>query len=196
MSTILTPWIQLSVYSIGVWLNLQNLLIQRANCILLKYSNLMYSKEYLKFSFNYKIILCSLLQIKTQNYLTNNSSKKYFPIIFKTTSNVITVMTLIFFILFALVTQVNIVVLVAKSSLVKVTQSCPTLCNPMDYTIPEILQVRILEWVAIPLLQGIFPTQRLNLGLPQCRQILYLLSHKGSSRILEWVAYPTSSGSF
>ena len=196
MSTILTPWIQLSVYSIGVWLNLQNLLIQRANCILLKYSNLMYSKEYLKFSFNYKIILCSLLQIKTQNYLTNNSSKKYFPIIFKTTSNVITVMTLIFFILFALVTQVNIVVLVAKSSLVKVTQSCPTLCNPMDYTIPEILQVRILEWVAIPLLQGIFPTQRLNLGLPQCRQILYLLSHKGSSRILEWVAYPISSGSF
>ena len=196
MSTILTPWIQLSVYSIGVWLNLQNLLIQRANCILLKYSNLMYSKEYLKFSFNYKIILCSLLQIKTQNYLTNNSFKKYFPIIFKTTSNVITVMTLIFFILFALVTQVNIVVLVAKSSLVKVTQSCPTLCNPMDYTIPEILQVRILEWVAIPLLQGIFPTQRLNLGLPQCRQILYLLSHKGSSRILEWVAYPISSGSF
>ena len=196
MSTILTPWIQLSVYSIGVWLNLQNLLIQRANCILLKYSNLMYSKEYLKFSFNYKIILCSLLQIKTQNYLTNNSSKKYFPIIFKTTSNVITVMTLIFFILFALVTQVNIVVLVAKSSLVKVTQSCPTLCNPMDYTIPEILQVRILEWVAIPLLQGIFPTQRLNLGLPQCRQILYLLSNNGSSRILEWVAYPISSGSF
>ena len=196
MSTILTPWIQLSVYSIGVWLNLQNLLIQRANCILLKYSNLMYSKEYLKFSFNYKIILCSLLQIKTQNYLTNNSFKKYFPIIFKTTSNVITVMTLIFFILFALVTQVNIVVLVAKSSLVKVTQSCPTLCNPMDYTIPEILQVRILEWVAIPLLQGIFPTQRLNLGLPQCRQILYLLNHKGSSRILEWVAYPISSGSF
>ena len=196
MSTILTPWIQLSVYSIGVWLNLQNLLIQRANCILLKYSNLMYSKEYLKFSFNYKIILCSLLQIKTQNYLTNDSSKKYFPIIFKTTSNVITVMTLIFFILFALVTQVNIVVLVAKSSLVKVTQSCPTLCNPMDYTIPEILQVRILEWVAIPLLQGIFPTQRLNLGLPQCRQILYLLSNNGSSRILEWVAYTISSGSF
>ena len=196
MSTILTPWIQLSVYSIGVWLNLQNLLIQRANCILLKYSNLMYSKEYLKFSFNYKIILCSLLQIKTQNYLTNDSSKKYFPIIFKTTSNVITVMTLIFFFLFALVTQVNIVVLVAKSSLVKVTQSCPTLCNPMDYTIPEILQVRILEWVAIPLLQGIFPTQRLNLGLPQCRQILYLLSNNGSSRILEWVAYTISSGSF
>ena len=30
------------------------------------------------------------------------------------------------------------------------------------------------------LLQGIFPTQGLNLGLPPCRQILYHLSHQGS----------------
>jgi len=30
------------------------------------------------------------------------------------------------------------------------------------------------------LLQGIFPTQGLNPGLPHCRQILYQLSHKGS----------------
>ena len=34
------------------------------------------------------------------------------------------------------------------------------------------------------LLQGIFPTQGLNPGLPHCRQILYQLSHKGSPRIL------------
>ena len=33
---------------------------------------------------------------------------------------------------------------------VKVTQSCPTLCNPMDYTVHGILQARILEWVAFP----------------------------------------------
>ena len=45
------------------------------------------------------------------------------------------------------------------------------------------------------LLQGIFPTQGLNLGLPHCRWILYQLSHKTSPRILEWVAYPFSSGS-
>ena len=32
----------------------------------------------------------------------------------------------------------------------KVTQSCLTLCNPMDYTVHGILQVRILEWVAFP----------------------------------------------
>ena len=30
---------------------------------------------------------------------------------------------------------------------VKVTQSCPTLCDPMDYTVDGILQARILEWV-------------------------------------------------
>ena len=32
---------------------------------------------------------------------------------------------------------------------VKVTQSYLTLCDPMDYTVCEILQTRILEWVAI-----------------------------------------------
>ena len=30
----------------------------------------------------------------------------------------------------------------------KVSQSCPTLCDPMDYTVHEILQARILQWVA------------------------------------------------
>ena len=45
------------------------------------------------------------------------------------------------------------------------------------------------------LLQGIFPTQGSNPGLPHCRWILNQLSHKGSLRILEWVAYPFSSRS-
>ena len=44
-------------------------------------------------------------------------------------------------------------------------------------------------------LQGIFPTQGSNPGLPHCRWILYQLSHKGIPRILEWVAYPFSRGS-
>ena len=48
---------------------------------------------------------------------------------------------------------------------------------------------------SLSLLQGIFPTQGSNPGLPRCRWILYQLSHKGSPRILEWVAYPFSSGS-
>ena len=38
-----------------------------------------------------------------------------------------------------------------KGSEVKVAQSCPTLCEPMDYTVHGILQARILEWVAIPI---------------------------------------------
>ena len=37
---------------------------------------------------------------------------------------------------------------------VKVAQSCPTLCDPMDYTVHEILQARILEWVAVPFSRG------------------------------------------
>ena len=37
---------------------------------------------------------------------------------------------------------------------VKVTQLCPTLCNPMDYTVHGILQARILEWVAFPFPMG------------------------------------------
>ena len=45
-------------------------------------------------------------------------------------------------------------------------------------------------------LQGIFPTQESNPGLPHCRRILYQLSHKGRPRILEWVAYLFSRGSF
>ena len=35
-----------------------------------------------------------------------------------------------------------------KVERVKVAQSCPTLCDPMDYTVYGILQARILEWVA------------------------------------------------
>ena len=48
---------------------------------------------------------------------------------------------------------------------------------------------------SLSLLQGIFPTQGSNPGLPHSRQILYQLSHKGSPRILEWVAYPFSNRS-
>ena len=36
------------------------------------------------------------------------------------------------------------------------------------------------------LLQGIFPTQGLNPGLPHSRQILYQLSHQGSGPITSW----------
>ena len=37
---------------------------------------------------------------------------------------------------------------------VKVAQSCPTLCDRMDYIVHGILQARILEWVAFPFSKG------------------------------------------
>ena len=37
---------------------------------------------------------------------------------------------------------------------VKISQSCLTLCDPMDYTVHGILQARILEWVAFPFSRG------------------------------------------
>ena len=48
---------------------------------------------------------------------------------------------------------------------------------------------------SLSLLQGILPTQGSNPGLLHCRQIIYQVSHKGSTRMLEWVAYPFSKGS-
>ena len=41
-----------------------------------------------------------------------------------------------------------------QERIVKVVQSCLTLCNPMDYTVHGILQARILEWVAFPFFRG------------------------------------------
>ena len=43
---------------------------------------------------------------------------------------------------------------VRVSRLTKVAQLCPTLCDSMDYTLHEILQARILEWVAFPFSRG------------------------------------------
>ena len=76
----------------------------------------------------------------------------------------------------------------------KVAQSCPTVCDPKSI-VHGILWARILEWVAFPFSRG-FSQPMDHPGLPQCGQILYHLSHRGSPRILEWAAYPFSRGSF
>ena len=86
-------------------------------------------------------------------------------------------------------------VVTSSSRKVKVAQSCPTVCNPMDYRVHGILQARILVWVVHSLLQGIYPIQRSNPHILHCRWILYQLSHEGSSRLLEWVGYPSYRGS-
>jgi len=43
---------------------------------------------------------------------------------------------------------------IRKKVKMKVVQSCPILCNPMDYTVHGILHARILEWVAFPFSRG------------------------------------------
>ena len=70
---------------------------------------------------------------------------------------------------------------------------CLTLCDSMDS--PWNSPGQSTGVGSFSLLQGLFPTQGSNPGLPHCRQILYQLSHKGSPRILEWVAYSFSRGS-
>ena len=62
-----------------------------------------------------------------------------------------------------------------------VTQSYPTLCNPMDYIAQQGFP-RQEYWSRLPFPSpGIFPTQGSNAGLLHCKQILCLLSHQASS---------------
>ena len=50
----------------------------------------------------------------------------------------------------------NIHWIIEKASENEFSQSCPTLWDPMDYTVYGILQARILEWVAFPFSRGSF----------------------------------------
>ena len=69
-----------------------------------------------------------------------------------------------------------------------VTQLCPTLCNPMDYSalgspVHETPQARILEWVAISYYRG--SSRRRDWTHVSCiscsgSQVLYQLHHLGS----------------
>ena len=93
-----------------------------------------------------------------------------------------------------------------------VAKSCLTICEPMDYSTPGFpilhclpesesrsvhVQLFATPWTiqsmefsrqntgvcSLSLLQGIFPTQGSNLGLLNCRQILYQLSYLGNLSI-------------
>ena len=79
-----------------------------------------------------------------------------------------------------------------------VTQLCPTLCNPMDCSPPGSSihgdsSGKNTGMSCHALFQGIFPTQGSNSGLPQCRWILYHLSHQGSPYISIYVCKYTRS---
>ena len=77
-----------------------------------------------------------------------------------------------------------------------VAQSCPTLCDPMDYS-PAGSSVygdspgKNTGVGCHALLQGIFPTQGSNPGLMHCRQILYCLSHQGNPLVPQSGIEPT-----
>ena len=58
----------------------------------------------------------------------------------------------------------------------------------MDYIFHGILQARILELVAVPFSRGSSQPRDSDPNLPHDRQMLYQLSHQGSSRLLDWVA--------
>ena len=109
------------------------------------------------------------------------------------------------------------------SEWVKVAQSCPTLCDPMGYTVHGILQARILEWVAFHFSRGSSqPRDRTQVsciagwfftakspGKPSwCHCCLvaqpcptlfnpmdYTVHVTLQARILEWVAFHFSRGS-
>ena len=104
---------------------------------------------------------------------------------------------LLFYVSFHLLRDIRVHFLCCGVCLV--AQACPTLCDPVDCNLPDFpvhgdspgknTGVRCHA-----LIQGIFPTQGSNPGLPHCRWIHYQLSHQGSPRTLEWVAYPFSWG--
>ena len=65
----------------------------------------------------------------------------------------------------------------------EVVQSCLILCNLMDCSLPgysvlEDSPGENTEADSHSLLQGTFPTQGSNPGPPQCKEILYHLSHQ------------------
>ena len=66
-----------------------------------------------------------------------------------------------------------------KQCEVKVAQLCPALCNHMNYS-PRNSPGQNTGVGSLSLLQGIFPTQGSNQGLPHHRWILYQLSYQGS----------------
>ena len=81
-----------------------------------------------------------------------------------------------------------------KESESVVTQSCPTLCNPMDCGLPGFSGPgdspgKNTGVGYYDLLQGISPTQGSNTGLPHCTWILYRLNHHKTTLFLRGIQH-------
>ena len=74
-----------------------------------------------------------------------------------------------------------------------VSQSCPTLCTPMDCTLPGSSVLGNSSGKnpgeCSLLFQEIFPIQELNQGLLRCRQVLYQLNYQGRPNDILVIAY-------
>ena len=79
----------------------------------------------------------------------------------------------------------------------KVAQSCPTLCSPMDYTVHGILQARILQWVAFPFSRAL-PNPGIKPRVPTLQEDSLPAKPRGKSKntrmgslsLLQWI-FPT-----
>ena len=83
---------------------------------------------------------------------------------------------------------------------VLVTQSCLTLCNTMDCSLPGspvhgLLQAKTLEWLASPFSRASFRPRNQTRVSSIAGRFFYHLSHQGSPRVLTWVAIPFPRGS-
>ena len=76
---------------------------------------------------------------------------------------------------------------------VKVAQSCLTLLRPRGLYSPWNSPGKNTGVGSLSLLQGVFPTQESNLGLPHCRWILYHLSHEGNLDEVSKIVKPTET---
>ena len=62
----------------------------------------------------------------------------------------------------------------------KVTQSCPALCDPMVYAVHGIFQAGVLEWVAISFSRGSFQPRDWTKVSRTVGRSFYRLSHQRS----------------
>ena len=73
----------------------------------------------------------------------------------------------------------------------KVAQLCPTLCDPMDYTVHGILQARILEWVAFPFSRG--SSQPKNRTVIKCNRYQFCITCQGKCfSCISAISHPVS----
>ena len=79
--------------------------------------------------------------------------------------------------------------LITKESESEVAQSCPTLCDPMECSLPgssvrSVFQARVLEWVAISVCRvSSWPRDRTQVSRIVSK-MLYCLSHQGWGELI------------